>query len=210
LLRIPYAKVIRFKPPIDLASEIFPNGSFQATSFGPCCPQPSTTIYVPKQDEQCLNLNIFKPIVSSNDSLFPVFVWFHGGGLQVGCSAQAIPVLYNGTNMLAHSPPDQPVIIISVNYRLGVFGNMFLKELVEEDPEWPTAGNYFYLDVLSALRWIKKNIEDYGGDPNNISLFGESVGREITNGLRRGNGATFDRLLLRLDWIRKFRSDAKR
>jgi carboxylesterase type B len=82
--------------------------------------------------------------------------------------------------MLAHSPPDQPVIIISVNYRLGVFGNMFLKELIEEDPEWPTAGNYFYLDVLSALRWIKKNIEDYGGDPSNISLFGESAGGEVT------------------------------
>ncbi len=176
LLRIQYAKVIRWKPPIDLASEMFPNGSLQATSFGPCCPQPNVGIYIPKQDEQCLYLNIYKPIVSSNHSLLPVFVWIHGGGHTVGCSSQSIPLIFNGTNMIAHSPPNQPVIIITINYRLGILADMFLKELIEEDPEWPTAGNYMYLDSLSALRWIKKNIRDYGGDPNNVSLFGESAG----------------------------------
>ncbi|CAF4735203.1 unnamed protein product [Rotaria sp. Silwood2] len=85
-LGIQYAKIIRWKPPIDLASELFPNTSFHATSFGPCCPQATSPIYIPKQDEQCLYLNIYKPIVPLNHSLLPVFVWIHGGGHRRGCS----------------------------------------------------------------------------------------------------------------------------
>jgi para-nitrobenzyl esterase len=176
ILRIQYAKVIRWKPPIDLASEAFRNGVLEATSFGPCCPQPTSGVYIPKQDEQCLSLNIYKPIVPSNHSLLPVLVWIHGGALKIGCSSQDIPLLFNGTNMIAHSPPDQPVIVITINYRLGALTDMYLNELVAEDPEWPTAGNYMYLDMLSALRWIKKNIRDYGGDPANVSIFGQSAG----------------------------------
>ena len=165
----------RWKPPIDLASETYPDGSFEATSFGPCCPQ-SVRADIPIQDEQCLYLNIFKPIVPSNHSLLPVFVWIHGGAHRGGCSSEDIPTLFNGTNMIAHSSPDQPVIIITINYRLGILADMYLTELIEEDPQWPTAGNYMYLDMLSALRWIQKNIRDYGGDPTNVSLFGQSAG----------------------------------
>ena len=161
---------------MDLASKIFPNGSFDATSFGPCCPQENSSIYIPKQDEQCLYLNIFRPIIQSNHSLLPVLVWIHGGGHKSGCSSQSIPLLYNGTNMIAHSPPDQPVVIVTINYRLGVLANMYLKELIEEDSNWPAAGNYMFLDMLSALRWIKTNIKEYGGDPNKVALFGESAG----------------------------------
>ena len=161
---------------MDLASEVFPDGSFYATSFGACCPQPKTETYIPEQNEQCLYLNIFKPTVSSNHSLLPVFIWIHGGAHKIGCSSQSIPLIYNGTNMIAHSPPDQPVIIVTINYRLGALADMYLKELIEEDPEWPTAGNYMYLDMLSALRWIKKNIVDYGGDASNVSIFGQSAG----------------------------------
>ncbi|CAF1141900.1 unnamed protein product [Adineta ricciae] len=175
-LGIQYAKVIRWKPPIDLGSEKFPNGSFHATSFGPCCPQPKTNTSIPEQNEQCLYLNIYKPIIQSNHSLLPVFVWIHGGAHKIGCSSQSIPLIYNGTNMIAHSPADQPVIIVTINYRLGVLADMFLTELVDEDPQWPTAGNYMYLDMLSALRWIKRNIRDYGGDEDNVSLFGQSAG----------------------------------
>jgi carboxylesterase type B len=161
---------------MDLAEEMFPNGLLEATSFGPCCTQQNVGIYIPKQDEQCLYLNIFKPIVPSNHSSLPVFVWIHGGSHRAGCASQSIPLLFNGTNMITHSPPDQPVIIITINYRLGVLTNMYLQELVEEDPECPTAGNYMYLDMLSALRWINKNIGDYGGDPNHVSIFGASAG----------------------------------
>jgi carboxylesterase type B len=128
------------------------------------------------QDEQCLYLNIFTPINKSNQSLLPVLVWIHGGGLISGCSSQSIPLLYNGTNIIANLP-QQPVIIVTINYRLGVLGNMYLIELIEENSsEWPTAGNYFYLDMLSALRWVNKNIVDYGGNPNNVLIFGESSG----------------------------------
>ena len=176
LIRIQYAKVNRWKPPMDLASEMFPNGSFQATSFGPCCPQLGSSGSRPGENEQCLYLNIYKPTIQSNHSLSAVFVWIHGGAHKGGCSSESLPLIFNGTNMIAHSPPDQPVIIITINYRLGPLADMYLKELIEEDPEWPTAGNYMYLDMLSALRWIKKNIRDYGGDPTNVSLFGQSAG----------------------------------
>ncbi|CAM4933076.1 unnamed protein product [Rotaria socialis] len=189
-LGIQYAKVVRWKPPMDLASKMFPNFSLQATSFGPCCPQPKTDTYIPEQDEQCLYLNIYKPIVPSNHSLLPVFVWIHGGAHKIGCSSQSIPLIYNGTNMIANSPSDQPVIIITINYRLGVLADMFLKELIEENPEWPTAGNYMYLDMLSALRWIKKNIHDYGGDPSNVSLFGQSSGGLSVTDLGAVKGST--------------------
>ena len=174
--RIQYARVTRWKPPVDMASTRFANGSLQATSFGPCCPQPQTDTYIPEQDEQCLYLNIYKPLVPSNHSLLPVFVWIHGGAHKIGCASQSIPLIYNGTNMIANAPSDQPVIIVTINYRLGILADMFLKELIEEDPLWPTAGNYMYLDMLSALRWIKKNIRDYGGDPSHVSLFGQSAG----------------------------------
>ncbi|CAF4037380.1 unnamed protein product [Rotaria sp. Silwood2] len=173
---IPYAKVSRWKPPIDLVSDTFLNGTFYATSFGPCCPQRPAGIYIDRQDEQCLYLNIFTPIGVSNQSLLPVLVWIHGGGLQSGCSSQSIPTLYNGTNIIANSP-QQLAIIVTINYRLGVLADMYLPALIEENSSnWPTAGNYYYLDMLSALRWINKNIRDYGGNPNNVLLFGESSG----------------------------------
>ena len=175
--RVQYAKADRWKPPVDLASETFPHGSFQAKSFGPCCPQSDAGVFIPMQDEQCLYLNIYTPLSTTNQSLLPVLVWIHGGGLQVGCSSQSIPVLYNGTNIIANSPPQQPVIVVTINYRLNVLGDMYLTELTKENPTiWPTAGNYFYLDMLSALRWINMNIRDYGGNSNNVLLFGESSG----------------------------------
>ena len=172
---VQYAKANRWQPPTDLASEMFPHGSFQATVFGPCCPQQPSGIFIPSQDEQCLNLNVFTPANTSDASLLPVLVWIHGGGLVSGCSSQSIPTLYNGTNIITNSPR-QPIIIVTVNYRLGILSDMYLKDLIEENAAWPTAGNYNYLDILSALRWINVNIRDYGGNPNNVLLFGESAG----------------------------------
>ena len=133
-------------------------------------------MHIPSQDEQCLYLNIYKPDLPTNHSSLPVFVYIHGGAHNHGCSSIGVPYLYNGTNIITHSPPDQPVIVITINYRLGVLADMFLEELIEEDPQWPTAGNYMYLDMLSALRWIQKNIGDYGGDSGNVRLFGQSAG----------------------------------
>ncbi|CAF2876540.1 unnamed protein product [Rotaria sp. Silwood2] len=161
---------------MDLVSDMFINGSFQATSFRSCCPQKDTGIYIPMQDEQCLYLNIFTSKAKFNQSLLPVLVWIHGGALQVSCSSQSIPLLYNGTNIVARSH-QQPVIIVTINYRLSILGDMYLNELTQENPiVWPTDGNYFYLDMLSALRWINKIIRDYGGNSHNVLLFGESAG----------------------------------
>ena len=176
MFRIQYAKVIRWKPPIDLHSQTFAHGFFEATSFGPCCPQIKSGAFIIQENEQCLYLNIYKPIVSSNHSLLPVMVWVHGGGHNHGCSTQSIPLIFNGTNIINHSPSDQPVIIVTINYRLGPLADMFIKELAQEDPEWPTAGNYMYLDMLSALRWVQKNIKDYGGDSTSVTIFGQSAG----------------------------------
>ena len=176
LFRIQYAKVIRWKPPIDLASEMFSNGTYRATSFGPCCPQIKSGAFIIEENEECLYLNIYRPALPSNHSLIPVLLWIHGGAHNHGCSTQSIPLIFNGTNIINHSPSDQPVIIVTINYRLGPLADMFLQELIEENPQWPTAGNYMYLDMLSALRWVKKNIGDYGGDANNVTLFGQSAG----------------------------------
>lgn len=123
-----------------------------------------------------------------------VLVWIHGGGThRVGCSSQSILLLFNGTNMILNSPLDQPTILITLNYRLGIFADTFLKELTKEDPKWPTAGNYMYLDILSALRWIRTNIKDYGGDPTNVTVFGESAGglSAVDHGASRGSHCLF-------------------
>ncbi|CAF4424021.1 unnamed protein product, partial [Rotaria magnacalcarata] len=136
-LGIQYAKANRWQPPVDLASKRFSNGSIEATSFGPCCPQIEANIYITAQDEECLYLNIFTPLNRHKNSLLPVLVWIHGGGFETGCSSQSIPLIRD------------------------IF-DMYLAELVEENIEWPTAGNYNYLDMLSALRWINMNIRDYG------------------------------------------------
>ncbi|CAF1364044.1 unnamed protein product [Adineta ricciae] len=197
-LGIQYAKVERWKPPVDLASEVFPRGSLQATSFGPCCPQIDFAGIIPQQDEQCLYLNIYTPLKTTNQSSLPVLIWIHGGGLQIGCSSQSIPVLYNGTNIIANSPSQQSVIVVTINYRLSVLGDMYLTELAQENPTtWPTAGNYYYLDMLSALRWINMNIRDYGGNPNNVLLFGESLGANavIDIGALRGSSDLYQHII---------------
>ncbi|CAF1688486.1 unnamed protein product, partial [Adineta ricciae] len=93
-----------------------------------------------------------KPIIPSNSSLLPVLVWIHGGAHNHGCSSEAIPLIFNGTNIIAYSPSGQPVIVVTINYRLGVLADMFLNELVEEDPQWSTA------------------------DANSVTIFGQSAG----------------------------------
>ena len=128
-------------------------------------------------DEQCLYLNIFRPSNATQNSRLPVLFWIHGGGGIFGCSSQSIPRLYNGTNMIAQG---QQAIVVTINYRLGVLGGLYLDELARENPkDWPTAGNYFLLDLQSALRWVQKNIHRFGGDPSRVLLFGESAGGNL-------------------------------
>ncbi|MGW0160922.1 carboxylesterase/lipase family protein [Mycobacterium sp. NPDC003323] len=148
-----------------------------ATRVGPVCPQP-TDPKVPlnlgaSQGDDCLTLNIWRRGGPSADrgAATPVLVWVHGGAYVLGSSAQP---LYNGRTLAA----DGDVVVVTVNYRLGAFG--FL------DLSWLGDGfetNLGLRDVLCALRWVRDNIANFGGDPDRVTLFGESAGGGIVTTL---------------------------
>jgi para-nitrobenzyl esterase len=143
-----------------------------------------TKIYVPTTDEDCLNLNVYTgnlPGSAANplNKSVPVMLWVHGGGLTSGCSAQSEPALYNGTNLQRQaSGSNEPVVVVTINYRLSVFATLFLDELVEENP---ASSNFAFQDVLSALRWVRTNIAAFGGDPAKVTVFGESAGGNVAS-----------------------------
>ncbi|CAF1903534.1 unnamed protein product, partial [Rotaria magnacalcarata] len=107
-----------------------------------------------------------------NQSLLPVLVWVHGGGLQSGCSSQSIPRIYNGTNIIARSLQQQPVIVVIINYRLGVLDDMYLTELIQENSsEWPTAGNYlYYTNKSNALDVSNKIVQNMNCSKGNSEM----------------------------------------
>lgn len=142
----------------------------EATEFGPACTQPTprdTGIYandLRPTSEDCLTLNIWAPADAFHA---PVFVWIHGGALLSGSSKEAI---YDGARLAAHG-----MVVVSLNYRLGVLGYLALSELSAESP-LGISGNYGLLDQIEALRWIKRNIGAFGGDPAKVTVAGESAG----------------------------------
>jgi para-nitrobenzyl esterase len=121
--------------------------------------------------EDCLYLNIWSEVKANKQ---PVFVWIYGGGLSSGSANCAI---YDGESMAKKG-----VVFVSLNYRVGVFGFLAHKELSQEAP-YGTSGNYGFLDQLEALKWIKKNIAAFGGDPNNVTIAGQSAGSFSVNTL---------------------------
>jgi para-nitrobenzyl esterase len=116
--------------------------------------------------EDCLYLNIWTPAKSAKDKL-AVFVWIYGGGFSSGSAACAV---YDGEEM-----SKKGVIFVSINYRVGVLGFMAHPELSRES-EAKVSGNYGLLDQVAALEWIKKNIEAFGGDPQKVTIAGQSAG----------------------------------
>ena len=146
------------------------SGIRQALEFGPACTQPTprdTSIYandLRPTSEDCLTLNIWAP---ADAFRAPVFVWIHGGALLSGSSKEA---LYDGARLAAHG-----IVVVSINYRLGVLGYLALPELSAESP-LGISGNYGLLDQIEALRWIKRNIGAFGGDPSKVTIAGESAG----------------------------------
>jgi len=131
--------------------------------------------------EDCLNLNIWKPAKSG---VFPVMFWIHGGGYYTG--GGNYPAYWG--DRLAEAGD---VIVVTINYRLDIFGFMAHPKLREEDPNNST-GSYGTMDQAYALRWVKENIENFGGDPDNITVFGQSAGGAsvcsmIATPLARGN-----------------------
>lgn len=120
-------------------------------------------------NEDCLYLNIWRP--RSEDTDLPVYFWIHGGGNSVGTASDAI---YNGANIAGTSN----MVVVTVNYRLGPLGWFTHSALMSGDPgdEIDDSGNYGTLDLIRALTWVQRNIEAFGGDPDNVTIAGESAG----------------------------------
>jgi para-nitrobenzyl esterase len=134
-----------------------------ANKFGPICPQPDFAITLKlDESEDCLTLNIWSP---KGAKKLPVMVWIHGGGFRAGSGSQL-----DGRAIAKHR-----VVLVTINYRLGVFGFLAHPDLSHES-EHHASGNYGLLDQITALHWVQDNIVAFGGDPKRVTLFGESAG----------------------------------
>ncbi|GGA79239.1 carboxylic ester hydrolase [Edaphobacter acidisoli] len=168
---IPYAAPpvgdLRWQPPQPAAKW---KGVRTATEFGSHCIQtigyPDMIFHDPGPSEDCLTLNVWTPSKSKKDKL-PVMVWIYGGGYTAGGTSEG----RQDGQYLAH----RGVVVVSMNYRLGIFGFFSLPALTAESPHH-ASGNYGLMDQTAALQWVKRNIAAFGGDPSNITLFGESAG----------------------------------
>ena len=170
---IPYAAPpvgdLRWRPPQAVKAW---TGTRDASKFGAACPQPyvkGLNDGMAPGSEDCLNLNVFTPKAGKN---LPVMVWIHGGGLLVDAAKDAqftpISLIKNG------------VIVITFDYRMGTFGFFAPKELIDEaKSKGEPVGNYGTMDQIAVLKWVKNNIQAFGGDPNNVTIFGESAGGRI-------------------------------
>lgn len=168
---IPYAKADRFMPPRQPDSW---TGTRRFTDYGHVCPQAPISKgndFIPNyanpiQGEDCQNLNIWTPGIGDGKKR-PVMVWLHGGGFQTGSAIEQL--VYDGTNLCRKGD----VVVVSVNHRLNALG--FL-DLSAYGKEFKHSGNVGTMDLVAALKWIKTNISLFGGDPDNITLFGQSGG----------------------------------
>ncbi|WP_417484726.1 carboxylesterase/lipase family protein [Maricaulis salignorans] len=168
---IPYAAPpvgpLRWRPPQPAASW---EGMRDASVFGASCVQPAiarTSLYYDPPEassEDCLSLNVWAPAQAENA---PVMVWIHGGSLRIGGSAQP---MYDGSVFARRG-----VILVSINYRLGVLGWLAHPELSAQSPVG-ASGNYGLLDQIAALQWVRENAAAFGGDPDNVTIMGESAG----------------------------------
>ena len=145
-------------------------GVRQAREFGPRCMQ--APIFDDMRfrsngvSEDCLYLNVWTPAKSNHERL-PVLVYFYGGGFVTGDGSE---LRYDGENMATKG-----IVVVTVNYRLGVFGFLAHPELTKESPH-KASGNYGLLDQNAALRWVQQNIANFGGDPQHVTIAGESAG----------------------------------
>jgi para-nitrobenzyl esterase len=146
------------------------NGIRSIAEWGPRCVQSSRLGDLDplnkRMDEDCLYLNVWTPATSSSQSL-PVMVWIHGGSNLNGAGSQPE---FNGSHLASKG-----VVVVTINYRLDVFGFLAHPELTKESGT-NSSGNYGLLDQIAALKWVQKNIRAFGGDPNRVTLFGESAG----------------------------------
>jgi para-nitrobenzyl esterase len=163
-LGIPYAAppvgALRWRPPQPAAS--WP-GVRDATKFAPHCPQPASPFGQASMSEDCLFLNVFTPSNQKPRSPRPVMVWIHGGALVSGESDD-----YDPAKLVADG-----VTVVTINYRLGALGFLAHPALADANGQ---SGDYGLMDQQAALRWVQRNIASFGGNPHNVTIFGESAG----------------------------------
>ena len=147
-------------------------GVFEATTYGDTAPQTFTRLALggtkgnrPPLGEDCLRLNVWTP--GCDDARRPVMVWLHGGGFEAGTGSM---LLYDGTRVARRGD----VVVVTVNHRLNLFGHCYLDHLLGE--EVAGSGNAGFLDVVAALEWVRDNIAGFGGDPGNVTIYGQSGG----------------------------------
>lgn len=165
-LGIPYAAPpvgnLRWKPPQPHAPW---STTLEATTPGSPCPQNATPFGQASINENCLFLNVYTP--NPVESNLPVMIWLHGGAFVVGEGSSYDP----STTLVTRGN----VIVVTINYRLGAFGFLALNALSSEDPNG-SSGNYGLLDQQFAFQWVRNNIQAFGGNPNQVTIFGESAG----------------------------------
>ena len=166
---IPYAAStagdFRWKPPQPVAPW---QGIRECTVYGDAAPQepPGPPFPQESRSENCLTLNVLTPAKKASERL-PVMVWLHGGGAVSGCANNHF---YASVPLAQHG-----LVLVGVNHRLGLMG-MIAHPLLSKESLNRVSGNYIFLDIIASLKWVQKNISSFGGDPKNVTIFGESGG----------------------------------
>lgn len=164
---IPYAEApvgeLRYQNPQPVKKW---NGVYDATKFRTVCPQRDGLLtYGEKKDEDCLFLNVWSPAADGKKR--PVMFWIHGGGFMSGSGSSD---MYDGANLVKKGD----IVLVTINYRLGPLAFLYFKNLAGENPGFQN--NLGIKDQIMALKWVHENIANFGGDPNNVTIFGESAG----------------------------------
>lgn len=178
-LGIPYAAPpvgpLRWQPPEPVTPWV---GTLDATTYSVACAQLPSLTGTASESEDCLYLNVWTPDPAPIEPA-PVMLWIHGGSNVAGSTGDGVPFpgydgvrLYDGSTLAG----ERGVVVVTINYRLGVFGFFGHADLAGENPAYPYAGNQGLLDQRAAMMWVRDNIAAFGGDPENVTIFGESAG----------------------------------
>ncbi len=177
-LGIPFAAPpigpLRWRPP----APVIPwQNVLQASAFSPACAQLASLQSGASESEDCLYLNVWTPNPAPSKPR-PVMVWFHGGANLTGSASDIVPFpdipghIYDGHVLVE----EHDVVVVTIQYRLGVLGFFGHSALAGEDSSYPFAGNQGLLDQRAALEWVRANIAAFGGNPKKVTIFGESAG----------------------------------